>query len=296
VSIPAAYTGVILIWSTTPIAIKWSGEEVGFLFGVTGRMALGAALSLALVRLLGHRLPWDRDARRTYLAAGLNHFLAMLAVYWSAQQIPSGWISVIFGLTPLVTAVLASLWLTESSLTPARLGGMLLGLLGLGLMFASGRRLGPQAVAGVLGVLFSVLVHSASAVWVKRIGARLSALALTAGSLLVALPLYLALGLVTGALSPQHVPLRAAAAIAYLGAVGSVLGFGLYFYVLQRVEATRTALITLITPVLALLVGRFAAAEPIGARVMVGTAAIIGGLLLFQLGSRAAAARAPEPA
>ncbi|HLF97561.1 MAG TPA: EamA family transporter, partial [Methylococcaceae bacterium] len=41
--VPLAYIGVILLWATTPLAIKWSGEGPGFLFGVTGRMAIGAA-------------------------------------------------------------------------------------------------------------------------------------------------------------------------------------------------------------------------------------------------------------
>lgn len=40
-SVPAAYLAVILIWSTTPLAVKWSGEGPGFLFGALGRMALG---------------------------------------------------------------------------------------------------------------------------------------------------------------------------------------------------------------------------------------------------------------
>ena len=35
-SVPAAYLGIVLIWGTTPLAIKWSGEGVGYLFGVTG--------------------------------------------------------------------------------------------------------------------------------------------------------------------------------------------------------------------------------------------------------------------
>ncbi len=45
-SVPLAYLGVIIIWSTTPLAIKWSNETGSFLFGVTGRMALGALLCL----------------------------------------------------------------------------------------------------------------------------------------------------------------------------------------------------------------------------------------------------------
>ena len=46
-SVPLAYIGVIIIWSTTPLAIKWSGGDAGFLFGVTARMLIGLLFSLS---------------------------------------------------------------------------------------------------------------------------------------------------------------------------------------------------------------------------------------------------------
>ena len=110
---PAAFIGVVLIWGTTPLAIKWSGEGVGYLFGVSSRMVIGLILALLVLKLMGLSLPWHAKARRTYIAAGLGIFVAMTAAYWSAQYIPSGWISVMFGLTPIVTGLMARVWLTE---------------------------------------------------------------------------------------------------------------------------------------------------------------------------------------
>ena len=130
-SVPTAYLGVILIWGTTPLAIKWSGEGVGYLFGVTGRMVIGVLLAVALMQLLRLHFPWHVAARRTYLAAGLGIYLAMTAVYWAAQFIPSGWIAVVFGLSPIITGLMARLWLNERGLTPLRLLAMLLGLIGI---------------------------------------------------------------------------------------------------------------------------------------------------------------------
>jgi len=60
--------------------------------------------------------------------------------------------------------------------------------------------------------------------------------------------------------------------------VGSVLGFVLYFYVLRRVEANRVALITLVTPVIALFLGQEINGEDIGRRAPMGTAIILAGL------------------
>ena len=280
-SIPIAYVGVILIWSTTPLAIQWSGAGVGYLFGITSRMILGMLVGLMVAGLFSIPLPWHAGARRTYLAAGLGIFFAMTSVYWSSQFIPSGWISVLFGLAPIVTGLLATL-------DAARLAGMLLGLAGLAIMLLGSQRLGPHAVWGIAGMVFSVTTYSASAVAVKRIGADVPALATTIGGLMVAVPLLVALYLFTGEPLPAAVPKRALLSIVYLGLVGSVLGFALYYYVLRHVEATRVALITLVTPVLALMLGHLLNGEALQAESVLGTASILSGLLMFEYGQAAA--------
>ncbi|MGD8590379.1 MAG: DMT family transporter [Chromatiales bacterium] len=286
-SVPAAYLGVILIWSTTPLAIKWSGEGVGYLFGVTGRMLIGVVLAMLVLRLMRLRLSWGVTARQTYLAAGLGIYLAMTAIYWSAQLIPSGWVAVVFGLAPIVTGVMARLWLTERGLTPVRLAAILVALTGLGVIFTSGLHAGGQMVLGLAGVLFSVLCHSASAVWIKRLNAGLHGLVVAAGGLLVATPLFLLTWLLQDGDLPTVtlVQTRTLWAIVYLGVIGSVLGFALYYYVLRHVETTRVALITLVTPVIALIIGQWLNGESVPLEVWLGTSLILLGLLIFELGS-----------
>jgi drug/metabolite transporter (DMT)-like permease len=44
-----AYLTLVLMWSTMPLAIKWSGEGPGFLFGVTARMLIGMICVLLLI-------------------------------------------------------------------------------------------------------------------------------------------------------------------------------------------------------------------------------------------------------
>ncbi|MGD2083672.1 MAG: DMT family transporter [Chromatiales bacterium] len=281
--VTSAYLAVIVIWSTTPLAIKWSGEDVGFLFGVAARMVIGLALVWLLVAVSGTPVPRDRASRATYGAAGGGIYVAMLLVYWSAQLIPSGWISVLFGMTPIFTGAFASIWLGEDAFAPLKVLGMALGTAGLLLIFYTGLEASPGAAAGVGGVLAAALVHSLSSVWVKRIGARLHGLAVTAGSLTLAVPLFVATWLLLDGRWPQVTPARSIAAILYLGVFGSAIGFALYYYVLRQVAATRVAVVTLVTPVSALMLGSLLNREPIGVRVWAGTALILAGLLSFQL-------------
>jgi drug/metabolite transporter (DMT)-like permease len=80
VSVPAAFIDVVLIWATTPLAIQWSSEGAGFLFGVTARMLLGVLLCLLLVTLFGRGMRWHRRALLTYPVAGAGVWGAMSCV------------------------------------------------------------------------------------------------------------------------------------------------------------------------------------------------------------------------
>ncbi|MFN3716373.1 MAG: DMT family transporter [Thiobacillus sp.] len=283
-SVPAAYLGVILIWATTPLAIKWSAQGTGFSFAVAARMAIGLAVAALVLVAWRIDLPLNRRARASYAAAGLGMFGAMTLTYWGAQYIHSGLISVLFGLSPLITGLLALLWLKHECLTRARLAGMLLGLGGLAVIFGDSQEMGgAHALAGVLALLAAVVLYSGSLVWVKRIGDDSPPLATTVGALAVALPLFaLVWWWNADARVPASVPLRAGAAIVYLGVFGSVIGFALYYYVIKHMETGKVALITLITPVLALLLGSAANGEQVGVRVWLGALLIGLGLSVHQ--------------
>lgn len=282
-SIPAAYLTVILIWATTPLAIKWSAQGVGFSFAVASRMAIGLVVAGLIIAIWRVGLPLHRRARMSYLVSGLSLFGAMTLTYWGSQYIHSGLISVLFGLSPLVTGVLALLWLKEEALTPKKLLGMLLGLAGLAVIFGDTHEMGgSHAVAGVTALLAAVLVYSSGMVWIKRIGDDSPPLATTAGALAVSLPLFGMVWWLMDGHIPAAIPARAEAAIVYLGVFGSVLGFALYYYVIKHMETGKVSLITLVTPVIALLLGSLLNGEDVSMRVWIGVICIVLGLAIHQ--------------
>lgn len=283
-SIPAAYLGVILIWSTTPLAIQWSGREVSFLFGLMGRMVIGVILIIALQLLLRRRLRMDWPAWRIYLIGGVGLYAAMTCVYSAAQYIPSGWISVIFGATPLVTGVMAMIWLNERAFSPSKILGLALSIFGLIVIFHSSQILAGSARLGVVLVLSSVFFHSLSAIWVKRLNPGLDGFTATSGSLLVATPLYIMTWWIGDGSLPESIPARASSAILYLGIFGSVIGFTMYFFLLHHLTASRMSLITLMTPVLALWLGQWVNGEVITLSIYLGTTVILCGLACYEWG------------
>lgn len=277
-----AYIAVVLLWSITPLAIKWSGEGPGYLFGVSGRMVSGL-LALALYCVIrGIRLPLDHLARLTYVAGAIQIYGSMVLTYWASQHLPSGWLSVIFGLTPLLTAPLAAYFLQEKSLTPRRLGSYFFGLGGLGLMFHSALQFSPAASFGLLAILGAACFQSLSAVWIKKMNRGLSAVVQVTGSLCIAVPLYLLTWWTFDGVWPDVIPPRALYAILFLGLIATTGGFALYFYILKELPAGRVALINLLTPMFSLYVGDLLNHESIPVTVYGGTLLILTALILYE--------------
>lgn len=280
-----AYVGVIIIWATTPLAIKWSSQGVGYLFGISGRMLLGLVATYAIILVLRLRMPWQRRARQAYLAGGLGIYTGMGSVYWGAQFIPSGWVSVVFGLSPIITGVLAAALLKEDALTWPKVFGIGLGFAGLFVVFGHGAKIGDAFLYGVLACLLGTICHALSAVTIKRLDAAVGGFALTAGSLSYAVPMLLVTWWFVDGELPDAISLRAGLSIIYLGTIASALGFSLYFYILKRMAVSRVSLIALMTPILALALGHWLNDEPVGIAIFIGSGCIVSGLLVYEFGS-----------
>ena len=281
-----AFIGVIMIWATTPIAIKWSSMGAGFLFAVAARMAIGALICMLILMARRSRIRHDSPARMVYLAAGLGIWSSMSCTYWGSLHIPSGLLSVIFGLTPVVTGVWATWLLRERVFTPFRMLGMGLGVVGLALIFRESLGYQPEYLHGIAAIVAALALQSLSAVWIKRIDAGVSGFETTTGGLLVALPLFLlSWWLVDGSL-PSEMEARVAWSILYLGIFGSVIGFMLYFTLIHEWPANRVALITLVTPVIALMIGHLFNAESIGLYEWIGAAVILAALVSYVYGDQ----------
>lgn len=278
-SVNAAYLGLILIWSTTPLAIKWSAEGPGFLFGVTARMLIGTLVCLLILLFMRKRLVWHPQAVYTYLSSSLGVFGSMLCVYWGAQYITSGLVSVLFGLTPLLTSLFAAFILKEKSLGLSQILGIALALSGLIVIFYTDIAESHFAVKGIIAVFLATSLHSLSTVMVKRVGTDLPGIVVTTGSLLISSLLFLLTWLLGNNALPEVLPIKAIGSIFYLGMIGTVVGFTLFYYALSHMKASSIGLIPLITPVLALILGNLLNAEEIGPKLLLGTGLILSGLV-----------------
>jgi len=275
-----AYTLVVLIWGTTPLAIIWSNGAGHFMVAVLWRMLLALLVALLVNGLLGRRL-FDRPgAGKVYLIASLGIFPNMPLVYYSAQFIPSGLIAVIFSLSPFVTGVLSLFILKDNPFNRPRLCALALAVLGLAIIFRSQLAMDSGAAIGIVGILGSCLLFSTSSVLLKAQLTGVDAFNQTTGSLLFAMPGLLAFWWLAGAPAPI-IATQAVAAIIYLALFGSLLGFTLFFFVLSRLSPSVVSLITLITPLLALTGGALLAGERLSAEALSGTLLVLLALVVY---------------
>lgn len=279
-----AYISVVFIWSTTPVTIKWSAEGAGFLFGILVRMIIGAIVAVTLVMLLYRKIPFSRSSCNAYAGVALMLFGGMMLVYWGAQYISSGLVSVIFGLTPIVTGYFSWRFIQEQSMSPMKIAGALAGITGLLVIFSEDVSLNNDYIYGILAMILAVLMHSISAVWVKSLKVDMPALTLVAGGLVFSMPAFVSVYLIFAPDLPAVIPGRAIWSILYLGVVGSVLGFVCYYYLLKRLATSSVALITLITPVMALYIGYVFNHENISRSIILGTICVLIGLAMHQWG------------
>ena len=282
-AIPISFALVLAIWTTTPLAIQWSSVDTPMTSALL-RMLIGVAFCGTALMLMTAKFRFDSAARKIYLVGGGSIFICMSLFYLAAQQIPSGWIAVLFGLTPLATGLFSAIVEPETRLTPSRALGLTLGLGGLYLVFSAGLNFSDASVEGVVLTLTAVLINSATSVALRQLVKELDlpGMQVTTGSLIVAIPFFIASVLIFEPEANLDFSQQAWIATVYLGLIGTGIGFTLYYYLLKHVTANRIALITLITPISALSIGSWLNNEPLVAEIWLGASLVCLGLLLYE--------------
>jgi len=280
--VPAAYFLVVLIWSTTPLAIHWSNSSLSFVAAITLRMALALPLCFLLMKILREPLIRNKRDWWAYAASALGLFPNMLLVYWAAQFISSGLMSVMFGIYPFFVGLFSLVILRENPFTVAKVLALLLAILGLWVLQRDSIAAGSDAVWGIAAMILVCVVWGFSSVVVKKLAVDVSPSRMGAGSLLLSSPFFLLAWFWLDGEWPLEMQQKSLLAVVYLVLAGSLLGHVLWFYVLRACSVTSVSLISLITPVMALTWGLLFAGEIPSSQTLLGAGLILSALVLYQ--------------
>lgn len=280
-----------LIWGSTWVVIQQGLQDLPAFGSAAARFALAAAAMSGVCAWLGAREGGARPTLALSLVLGTLNFAASYGiVYWSETRLPSSLVSVLWAVFPMLQAVAGHLFLPGERLGAGQVAGFGLGFLGVVALFLTDLRgLGAGAVPAGAVLLLSPLVSAFGTTYVKRFGAGTSSLLLNRNAMWIG-----AAGLGLVALVFERQPFRwtgtAVFSLLYLALLGTVLTFGLYFWLLRHVAANRLSVIAYVTPGIALLLGSLVAGEPIGAWTLAGLGGILTGVFLVHRGGRTARA------
>jgi drug/metabolite transporter (DMT)-like permease len=274
------------IWGSTWLFIKLGLADLPPLTFAGIRFLIASIILLVLLRVRGLSLP--RSRRDWFLLAlvGVTAFtLNYGLLFWGEQYISSGLAALLQATAPAFGMIIAHYYLPAERMTPARIIGVLVGVVGVGVIFSSQLSVaGPRALAGSMALLFSAVCVAFSNVWVKAYSNHLEPPVLAAGQMICGFLPLLLIGIpLEGNPLKFHWTAMAVVALFYLSIVGSVIAFILYYWLMQNMDVTKTLLIALVTPVVAVTLGMIVLSEKLEWRTLAGGAMIISGIGLIVL-------------
>jgi len=201
-------------------------------------------------------------------------------IFWGEQHISSGLAAVLQATIPAFGLVIAHFYLPGERMTWAKLFGVALGIIGVTVVFSNQLAVSDgKAFAGSIAVVFGSAVVAYSNVLVKSRGKKLDPAILAAGQMFFGLIPLLLIGIpLEGNPFKFHWTAMAVLAMLYLAIVGSVIAFLLYYWLVHNMDVTKSMLIALVTPVVAVIVGVIVLHEELNWRTVAGGLMIILGI------------------
>lgn len=282
-----AWLALSLIWGSTWLFIKLGLRDLPPLIFVGIRFLLASAILAAVIFIRRLRLPrdlrdWQFIAWTGFLTVTINFAL----VFWGEQYIASGLAALLNATLPLFGIILAHYYVPNERITPMKIGGALFGIAGVGLIFSNQLSLqGALSFLASAGIVMGAFAAAYANVLIKVRGKHIDPIILSAGQMLFGFPPLLLIGFLLEGNPFKLVwtPL-AIFSLLYLALVGSCLAFILYFWLLKKMPVTKTLLLFLVTPLVAVTLGKIINSEDLTWQILVGGACIISGIGAIVLG------------
>lgn len=280
----AIYLMLGMVWGTSFLFLRTATQSIGPLPTAWARVTLAALCLLPILAWKGQLTQMVRLWKPMMMMGMLNSGLPFLFYSYAVQSLPISMTSVLNATTPLLTALIAWVWLGER-LNSARTVGLLLGLLGVAMLTwrAPG---GVSFAAGGLGLpmlacLMAASCYGLSSSFNQRYLSQVPPLVSATGSLLGA-----SLGLLVPALWfwPDHGPSpRAWMALGALAVFCTALAYLWFFWLVRHIGAARSSTVIFLVPVVSTSLGMLLLDEEVtlwmvgcASLVLLGTALSIG--------------------
>lgn len=246
------------------------------------RITIAAWVLLAVAFMRGLLLPSSLKTWAAYAVMGaLNNAIPFSLIVWGQTHIDSGVASILNATTPIFTVLLAHLLTSDERLTKGKLIGVLVGFLGVFIMFKPELRDGfSWRGLGQVAVLGAAVSYSFAGIFGKRFK-NMSPVVNSAGMLFCSSILMFPLAMLDGAFWLLRPSLESLSAVLAMALISTVMAYLLYFRILATAGATNVLLVTFLIPISALLLGVGILGEVIQVMEYFGMVFIFLGLMLI---------------
>jgi drug/metabolite transporter (DMT)-like permease len=275
-----------LMWGSSYLFIK-IGVEAGLppLTLVMGRLLIGGALLFAVVRLAREPLP--KSIKEYAKLSVLGFFGIALPFYLitvAEASTDSALAAVLVSPVPLFVIPMSALFLRDEKLTPARILGVVIGLIGVAILVGfDPASLARNDFGAELLLVASAISYAIAGVYAKKyiVGYRPMIPALF--EVVTALVMVAVAAFIFE--RPWEAPINfdSVLSVAWLGLFGSGFAFLIFFRLISNWGATRTSTVAYLMPVVGIVLGAMFLAEAITANRLIGTALVIGGVALVNV-------------
>lgn len=280
INLVLTYGLLVFIWATTPLAIVWSVTDLHPMWALVLRFFIALPLAVSVLLLLKVKFPIHKVALSSYVAGSLSLIGSQIFTYAATPYLSSGLIALMFGLAPIMAGLIGSFGF-QQKLACLQWLGMGTSIIGLAMICLSGSQKHVQPI-GIVLMLMSVFAYSLSIFLVKKINADVQPMAQATGSILVSTILAILLLPWIWQHAPTHIPsTKSLLALTYTVVMASLIAMFCYFKLVQNLKATTLSLTTVMTPMLAILIGAYLNHEQLSAQVFVGASIILLGLCLY---------------
>jgi drug/metabolite transporter (DMT)-like permease len=287
------------IWGGSYLLIKYALEDFSAPMIVWARVAIAAVVLLVALRLTGGRPAVAAATAELRARPGSAVLLATLAVAapfmlitFGELEVPSGLTAVLISPASLFVALFAP-FLDPSERIDRRQGiGMLIGLGGVALVVGveSVQTLGE--LLGALAMLAAAACYALSSFVVKRRYGHIASMQTSLVSIAVATVVTLPFAVAT--LPDARPGARAVASVVALGAVGTALGFVIFYKLINELGAGRASLVSYLAPGVALFYGALLLDEAITLAAVAGLVLILAGVAMASRSARGAGVIRPH--
>lgn len=278
----AAYISVCTIWGSTWLVIKVGLEYIPPMISAGLRFLVAAAILWGIIKYRGIVIPTHKQARWFYLVVTLASFsIPFACVYWGEGRISSGLTAILFAVYPFCVALFSALMLKSEKLTIAKITGIILGFLGIVVIFGNDVSFGNNAdtMLGMGAVVLSAVLQGFSAIIIKKYGHDISPFVVSFVPMFFSALLLLAMGAVTEDIMSVQINSISMFSVLFLALFGSVTTFVSYFWLIKRVEVVYLSLTSFITPIIATILGIVILQEQVSSQLFAGAALVLVGIM-----------------